>query len=142
MQRLSVSAAVVGDPFGGFRRTGERDLVHVGMFHKSRPSFAESGHDVDHTRRKPGFDRQFSHREAGQRRLFGRFHDDRVPRRQGRSPLPGRHQHREIPGNDLTANADRFAAGVAEIIAPDRDRATFDLVGPTAVIPQTINHER
>ena len=35
------------------------------------------------------------------------------------TPLPGDHQHREVPGDDLTGDADRLFAGVAEVVASD-----------------------
>jgi hypothetical protein len=88
-----------------------------------------------------GFLRQFGHPQAGERCLFGRLHHDRATGSERRAPLPSRHQHREIPGNDLSGHPDRFAAGIDEEITPDRNRFAVDLVGPTGVVPQTVNDQ-
>ena len=36
-------------------------------------------------------------------------------------PLPGGHQHRKVPGDDLPADADGFAARICEVVAVDRN---------------------
>ncbi len=45
--------------------------------------------------------------ERGQRRVFGRLQHHRVAGGQRRRDLPGQHQQREVPRDDLAADADR-----------------------------------
>ena len=80
--------------------------------------------------------------QAGQRRLLGRLQDDRAAGRQGRAPLPGLHQQREVPGDDLPDDADRLVPGVAEVVAVDRDRLAVDLVGPAGVVAVAVDGQR
>ena len=46
-----------------------------------------------------------------QRREFGRFQDDGVAHRQGGRDFPSEHQEREVPRDDLAANAERLRVG-------------------------------
>ena len=103
---------------------------------------AVAGHDVDHAVRNAGLLREPRHPQAGERRLLGRLHDDRATGRQRRAPLPGDHQRREVPGNDLADDADRLAPRVGEVIAADRNRAALNLVGPAGVVAQRVDHQR
>ena len=49
-------------------------------------------------------------RSARQRRLLGGLEYDRAAGRERRAELPGGHQQREVPRDDLTDDADRLAA--------------------------------
>src|SRR5262245_27996045 len=80
---------------------------------------AVAGDNVDHAVGEAGFLGELGHAEAGERRLLGGFHDDRVAGRQGWAPFPGHHEHWEIPGDDLTDYPDRLAASVGEVVAAD-----------------------
>ena len=50
-------------------------------------------------------------RMRGERRVLGRLEDDGVAERDRRGDLPGEHQERKIPRDDLAADADRYAVG-------------------------------
>src|SRR5262245_45820476 len=65
---------------------------------------------------KPRFLRERRDSQRRQRRLLGRFEHAGAPGGQGRGPLPGLHQHREVPRNDLANHADRLVLRVAEIL--------------------------
>ena len=122
---------------------GERDLVDARMLHERRTGGrAVTRHDVDHAVRNAGLLREPRHPQASQRRLLGRLHDDRATSRQGRAPLPGDHQRRKVPRNDLADHADRLAPRVAEVVAADRNRLALNLVGPTGVVAQAVDHQR
>ena len=60
--------------------------------------------------------------------------------------LPGRHQQREVPGDDLTDHADRLAQRVVEeagAVGPvDRDRLALDLGRPARVVAEVVDGER
>ena len=90
--------------------------------------------DVDNAVGEAGFLGQGSDTQGRQRRLLGRLKDDRAAGRQGGAPLPRLHQQREVPGNDLADDADRFVTGVAEVRPFDGDGLALDLVGPAGVI--------
>ena len=49
------------------------------------------------------------------------------------------HEEREVPGNDLAAHPDRFMAGVAQETSVHWDLLPVVLVGPAAVVPQTLD---
>ena len=90
----------------------------------------------------PGLDGQLAHAEGGQGGLLGGLEDDGAAGRQRGAPLPGDHEHREVPGDDLPGDAHRLAAGVAEVPAADRDRLAVDLVGPAGIIAEAVDHQR
>ncbi len=123
--------------------TGERDLVDQRMFdHRGPGGRAEPGNHIDHPVREPDLFGQLGHSQTGQRRLLGRFHHDGAAGGQCRAPFPGRHQDRKVPRDDLPGHANRFATGVAQIIAANRDRAAVNLVGVPGVIPQAVDRQR
>ena len=63
---------------------------------------------------RPGLERELTEAQRRQRRLLGRLEDDRAAGGERRGDLPHRHQQREVPRDDLAADADRLAAGVGE----------------------------
>ena len=128
------------DDLGGIDVAGEGDLVDVGMDDQRRAGrLAEAVDDVDDARREAGLEGQLGHAQGGQRRLLGGLHDDGVAAGQGRAPLPGQHQQREVPGDDLADDADRLPQRVGQEVAADRDGAALDLVGPAGVVAQRVD---
>src|SRR5690606_32568018 len=61
-------------------------------------------HNVDHARRQQIAD-DFHEQQNGGRRLFGRLHDHWAAGRECGGQLPGRHEYRKIPGDDLAHHA-------------------------------------
>ena len=78
-------------------------------------------------------------RRRGQRRLLGGLHDDGVAARQGRAPLPGQHQQREVPRDDLADDADRLPQRVGQEVAAHRHGPALDLVGPAGVVAERVD---
>ncbi len=116
----------------GLAFAGEGDLVDARMLDdRGAGGRAVAGDDVDHAVGNAGLLRQPRHPQAGERRLLGRLHHDRAAGGQGRAPLPGHHQHREVPRDDLPDDADRLAARVAEVVAADRESSGRESCRPS-----------
>ena len=114
-------------------------LSTSGCAHQGRAGgLAQAVDDVDHPGREARLAGELGDAQGRQRRLLGRLHHDRVAARQRRAPLPGQHQEREVPGDDLADHADRLAQRVREEAAADRDRPALDLVGPARVVAQRV----
>ena len=106
------------DQVADFGRAREGDLVDVVVPGDGRAGGGSvSGQDIDHAFRESRFHDQFAHAQSGERRLLGRLQHHRVAGSQRRSQLPGLHQQREIPGNDLPDHAHRLEPRVAEVVA-------------------------
>ena len=122
---------------------GEGDLVDVHVLADGGAGGrAVAGHDVDDAIGEAGFLSQRGHAQGGQRRLLGRLQDDGAAGRQGRTPLPGLHQQREVPRNDLADDADRLVPRVAEVRSLDGDGLAVDLVGPAGVVAIALDGQR
>jgi len=100
---------------------------------------AESGDDVDHTRREAGLLDKLGEDEGRERCLLSGLQDDGVTRGQSRANLPGEHQQREVPGDDLAADTDGLRTGVMEHVGVDVDGLALDLVSPAAVVADAAN---
>ena len=88
-------------------RAGEGDLVDVVMPDDGRARRAVAGDDVDDARRQAHLDADFGEGQRRQRGEFGGLQHHRIARSQRGRDLPRQHQQREIPRNDLPADADR-----------------------------------
>jgi hypothetical protein len=64
---------------------------------------AVAGDDVDHAGGRPASVADLGEQERGQRGVLGRLEDDGVAAGQRGRDLPGQHQQREVPGDDLAA---------------------------------------
>ena len=67
-----------------------------------------SGQDIDYAGRKSDLCADLREEECGQGSVFGRLEHNGVAHRQCGRDLPGQHQQREIPRNDLSYDSDRF----------------------------------
>ena len=84
-------------------------LFTSGCLHqRCAASFAESGNDVHHSRRKPDIRKPVRHFQRGERSLLGRLQNASTTRSQRRRQFPCRHQQRIVPGNNLSGNTDRL----------------------------------
>ena len=108
-QLLACSRGRLADGAADLGRAGEGDLVDALLGDERRPGRAVSGDDVDDARRQPRLDADFGEGERGQRRIFGGLQNDRVARGERGGDLPGEHEKREVPRDDLPADADRHA---------------------------------
>ena len=90
------------------RGTGEGDLgdaVAGGQRHAGFAAIAVD--DVQHAGRQQ-IGNQFGQDQDADRGGFGRLQHHAVAGANGRSQFPGRHQDREVPGDDLADDAERF----------------------------------
>jgi hypothetical protein len=85
---------------------------------------------------------QFAEAQAGKRSLLRRLDDHGASRGQCRSQLPGRHQQREVPRDDLTDYSNRLAQGVGQKLPGNRNRIAFDLGGPACHVAEQVNGQR
>ena len=89
-----------------------------------RAGLARARDDIDDARRQISLLDDPGEMERGQRRRFRGLQHDRVAAGERGRDLPGRHQQRKVPGNDLAADADRgdgvAGEGVLELIGPAR----------------------
>lgn len=72
----------------------------------STGNLAETGNDIDNTRREASFLHECGSDKSRKRCLLGRLKDNGVAASYGGANLPCPHKQREIPGNDLGADAD------------------------------------
>ena len=105
---------------------------------------AVAGQDIDDAGGEAGLQYQLGEAQRAERRLFGRFQHDRAARRQRGRQFPRRHEQREVPGNDLTDDADRLPQGVGQKLAWERERdgRAGNLGGPAAHIAEHVDGER
>ena len=116
---LQVAGRGLNDQLADFGGAGEGDLSTSGCAASAAPAVSPiAGDDVDDAVGNAGFLDSSPSRSARQRRLLGRLEHDGAARGQSRAELPGRHQQREVPGDDLTDHADRLAQGVGVELAP------------------------
>ncbi len=95
---------------------------------------AVAGDDVDDAGRQLGLAHDVAEEERGQRRRLGRLEHDGVARGERRRDLPGKHQQREVPRDDLAGDAERPRRPVRERV--------LELVGPAGVVEEVRGRER
>lgn len=124
------------------RGTGECDLVDVGMVHELRARLAKAWKHVDDSIGESRLAGQLRDVKSGQGSLLGRFENDDVAGGERWSQLPCHHQHREVPRDDLRADADGFVARVNEELAVHRDHFAVVLVRVAGVVAKIFNRQR
>ena len=62
---------------------------------------------------------QFHQRQNAERRLLGRLQDDAIAGGDRGRELPHRHQHREVPGDDLADDAERLMVVIGDRVVVD-----------------------
>ena len=116
-------------------RPREGDLVHARVCDERGAGLAVAGDDVEHAGRDARLEGELAEAQRGERGLLGGLEDGGAARGERGTDLPGRHQQREVPGDDLAADADRLGLRVAEHVAPgDRDDAALDLRRPAGEV--------
>jgi hypothetical protein len=93
---------------------------------------AVPGDDVDHTGRQPDLGTQLGKAQRGERRELGRLEYYRVTHGQRGRDLPGQHEQREVPGDDLADHADGLAPG----------QLALHELGPAGVMIEMPGNER
>ena len=119
--------------FANFRRTGERNLIDIGMIDERAASFAGAGEDVNHAIGQFRFLQNLGEMKSSDGSSLGWLQDTGVSASKRGSQLPRRHQQREIPRNDLAGDAERlrFSAG----------KSVFQFVGPACVVKKMCRHQ-
>ena len=131
---LQVPGGGLQNQLADFRRAGEGDFVHVGMRRQGRAGgFAIARDDVHHSIGNAGLLNQFAQTQAGKRRLLRRLQHHGAARSQRRPQLPGRHQQREIPRNDLAHHAHRLAQRVGQELGAGME---IGMVLPSILVAQ------
>ena len=130
---LQIAGSRLKDQFADFGGTGEGDFVDIRMRGQGGArGFAIARDDVHDAVGNSGLLNQFAQPQAGERRLLRRLDHHRASRSQRRAQLPGRHQQREIPRNDLADHAHRLAQGVGQKLGP----AEIGIVLPSILVAQ------
>src|ERR1700730_8936943 len=113
----------------------ECDLVDVGMLHQGRAaSLTEASDDVDYAGREANIGQPVRHLQRCNRGLLGRLQHAGAARGQRRRQLPGRHQQRIIPRNDLARDSDRFLECEAHGVVRNRIHISENFCGEAAVV--------
>ena len=95
---------------------------------------ARAGDDVDHARRQVGLLADLGEGQRGQRRGLGGLEHHRVAAGQRGGNLPGQHQQREVPRDDLAGHAERPRRGTVA--------GVLQLVGPAGVVEEVRRDQR
>ena len=119
---LQVAGRRPDDGLPGCDRTGEGDLVDVGMGSQRCSGLGAAGDDVDDPRRDPRFEAEFAEPQRAERRLLGRLQDERAPGGEDRPELPDGGGDRPVPGDDAADDADGLPQRVAQDLPRERVR--------------------
>jgi len=92
-------------------RAGEGDLGDARMGDDRLAGAAIAGDDVDHACRQAGLPAHLGKEQRGERGELGGLQNHRIAEGDRRRDLPSEHQEREIPRDDLPADAERLAVG-------------------------------
>src|ERR1019366_3917169 len=108
---------------------------------------AVTRHNVDHALWESGLRNQLRQQQCGERSLFRGLQYHRASCGKGRTKLPGGHQQREIPRNDLSDDAHRLAPRIGEELnflrtTGKRNGVAFDLCCPSRHVAEQINRQR
>ena len=146
---LQVPGRGVDDQPANFRRAGEGNLVHALMRReRGAGGFAEPGDDVDHAFGQTGFEQQFAQAQRREGRLLGGLEDDAVSGGEGGAELPGGHQQREVPRDDLPHDPQRLPQGkgmkarAGRVGHTDRNGVALDLRGPAGHVMEQVGGQR
>ncbi|CAB4942372.1 unannotated protein [freshwater metagenome] len=141
------AAGRLGDELADLGRAGEGDLVDVVVLGQRRAGVAEARDHVQDSGGHAGLEGQLAEADRRQGRLLGRLEDDRAARGERGPDLPGGHEQREVPRDDLRDDADGLLRRVrVELLARQvgerrADRGAAELRGPAAHVPEVVGGE-
>ena len=98
------------------------------------------GHDVDHALGQAALLEVAGQLEERERRLLRGLDHHRAARAEGGGELPGRHQQRVVPGNDLAGHPERLLHGHRDRVVGDVQDLAVQLGGEPAVILEARGH--
>ncbi len=130
---LAAAGEAALDLLAHLGRAGEGDLVD-GCLHERRAGGAVPGQDVHDAGGQLGLAQDVAEGERGQWRRLGRLEHGRVAGGERGSELPGEHQEREVPGDDLADHPEWPRTPVEESV--------LELVGPARVVEEVRRGER
>ena len=99
------------DDLAHLGRAREGDLVHAGMVDDRGAGARAARNDVDDALRHAGPLADLGKQKRGERRELRRLQHHRAAGGERRSDLPGEHQQRKVPRDDLAGHADRPGFG-------------------------------
>ena len=130
------------DHAAGAGRTGEGDLGDALAGGQRHAGFAaETVDDVEHAGRQQISDQLGQHQDRDRGR-FGRLEHHAVARAQRRGQLPGRHQDREVPGDDLTDHAQRFLDVIGDRVVVDVAQGAFLRPHAAGEVAEMVDRQR
>ncbi len=115
---------------------------------RSTRGFSVSGHDIHNAVGKSGLGHDLREIQGRQGSLLRRLENHRGSRRQRRTQLPGGHEQRKVPRDDLTGDSDRFPQRVGQELAArhvgngQADGVAFELRRPAGHVPKQIRGQR
>ena len=111
-------------------------------------SLTVSRNNIHNAVREPCLDNQFAQPQAGKRGLLGGLQHNRAAGSKRGAQLPGGHQQRKVPGNDLADHADRLFECVGKVLCArsigdrERDGVALNFCGPSRHIAKQIHGKR
>lgn len=110
---LEVVRSVLHDGAAGVCAASEGHLINTHVTGNSLTSLGpKTGQDVDNTSRKTSLDHQLSKVQGRERCLLGRLEHNSVTAGQGGGNLPCKHHEGKVPGDNLSAHAERLLENV------------------------------
>lgn len=76
--------------------------------------------------------------KSGEGSGLGGLQNNGVTSGKGRANLPRKHEQRKVPGNNLATDTNGLSADVVKVARARVNNITVDLVGPTAVVSDTV----
>jgi hypothetical protein len=132
-QLLAGAGELALNRLADLRGAREGHLVDPGG-HERGSRRAVAGNDVDDARRELGLAQDVAKQQCGQRSRLGGLQHNRVAGSERGRDLPGEHQQREVPRDDLAGDADGPRTPVRE--------GVLELVGPARVVEEVRGRER
>ena len=115
------------------RRTSERDLIDIHVLRdRSTGSLSVAIDDVYDTRWEASLVEELCDAKSRERRELRWLEDDGVSGRECGAKLPGEHEEREIPGNDLPDDANTLVPRVRELGLRGLNASTYS----ASIFPQ------
>ena len=130
--------SALDDDFAHGGAARECDFVHTGMrYQRSSRRFSEAVDNVHHAWRQPNFCKPVGDFHHGERRLLGRLEHAGASRGDRRSELPGSHDQRIVPGNNLASDSHRFTQSETQRIRGHGIDVPQNFVRQTGIIFET-----
>ena len=111
-QLLARAGGGAADDLADLRRAREGDLVDAVMLDDGSTRFRAALHDIDDALRHAGALADLGKEDRGERREFGGLEHHCAAGGEGGGDLPGQHQQREIPRDDLPCHACALHTGI------------------------------